>query len=134
MIAHFSFGPVVCTLPLPNPNSLQKTKQALQFRAIFHYRAGRATLTLVLHWLLGAQEVLLLKRDVLTREIQEQWHADRPAIDGGTLGDSPVWPGTWVIDVVCRVSDGSEHNIWLKALDRTIAASPEASFINQFTL
>lgn len=80
------------------------------------------------------QEVLLLKRDMLTHDIYEQWHADRPKIDGGTLTNTPAWPGTWVVDVVCRVSDGSDHNIWLKSLDRTIAASPEASVIQQFAL
>ena len=80
------------------------------------------------------QEVLLLKRDMLTRDIHDQWHAHHPKIDGGTLGDTPVWPGTWVVDVICRVSDGTDHNIWLKSLDRTIAASPEASFIQQFSL
>ena len=80
------------------------------------------------------QEVLLLKRDMMSRDIVEQWHAERPSIEGGTLGDSPIWAGTWVVDVICRVSDGSDHNIWLKSLDRTIAASPESSFIQQFTL
>ena len=77
-----------------------------------------------------AQEVLLVKRDPETHKVRDVWRSDSSQAEGNTLINTPAWPGEWELDVVCRVSDGLDSSIWLKATGRALAASPEACLLS----
>ena len=74
---------------------------------------------------------MLIKRDAKSRQVAAVWHSPEGAhAEGNTLKDTPAWPGEWLVDVVCRLSDGSDHAIWLKSVARPLAASPEACLLS----
>ena len=60
-----------------------------------------------------------MRKDADKRIPEEVFHSFGP-FEGGTLVNMPDWPGTWTFDVVCRVSDGTDENIWVKAVDRVL--------------
>ena len=74
--------------------------------------------------------MVLIKRDAETHSVRDVWHSDRNDTEGNTLTNTPAWPGEWELDVVCRVSDGLDSSIWLKATGRAVAASPEACLLS----
>ena len=74
---------------------------------------------------------MLIKRDPKTRHVAAVWHSPEGSlVEGNTLRDTPAWPGEWTVEIVCRLSDGSDHAIWLKSASRQLAASPEACLLS----
>ena len=74
---------------------------------------------------------MLIKRVPKSCKVAAVWHSPEGSLtEGNTLRDTPAWPGEWQIDVVCRLSDGSDHAIWLKSATRQLAASPEACLLS----
>ena len=76
------------------------------------------------------QEVVLVKREAVSHTVLDVWQSDHNDLQSNTLTNTPAWPGEWEVDVVCRVSDGLEGDIWLKATGRSLAASPEACLLS----
>lgn len=70
------------------------------------------------------QEVYLLKRDPDSMLVQETWHIRGP-FDGNTLTSPPVWPGSWLIDVLACIHECQDHrSFWLKAMHRSVPSAP----------
>ena len=68
------------------------------------------------------QEVYLLKRDPDSLVVIDTWHTAGP-FEGNTLSATPVWPGTWLIDVLVCINDCDEsRSFWLKAMHRNVPA------------
>lgn len=70
------------------------------------------------------QEVYLLKRDPDSMVVEETWHIRGP-FEGNTLNAPPVWPGSWLIDVLACIHDCQDNrSFWLKAMHRSVPSAP----------